>query len=130
MVQRVSEKFNSTTITRSMKEFDSLIGELELVDPNLINARFTRSNFRQHPICCRLDRFLFTNEWVVGYQCFRQEVEARVVSNHPPMALNTYPPKWGPIPFCFENAWLEHKQFGRDFERWWKEVRVEGWERY
>ena len=65
VVRRVNEKFNSLTITRSMREFDSLIGELELVDPNL--KRFTWSNFRQFPICCRLDRFFFSKEWATGY---------------------------------------------------------------
>ena len=63
IVRRVTEKFNSLTTTRSLREFDSLIGELELVDPSLTNAKFTWSNFREYPICCRLDRFLFTNEW-------------------------------------------------------------------
>ena len=130
VVRRVSEKFNSTTNTRSMKEFDYLIGELELMDPKLLNAQFTWSNFRQLPICCRLDRFLFTNDWAAGYPCFRQEMEARVVSDHAPVVLDTSPPKWGPTPFRFENAWLDHKQFSSDFERWWKEVSVEGWEGY
>ena len=70
VMRRVSEKFNSNTNTRSMKEFDCLIGELELVDQNLKNAKFTWSNFRHLSICCRLDRFLFTNEWATGYPCF------------------------------------------------------------
>ena len=34
IVRRGNEKFNSLTNTRSMREFDSLIGELDLVDPN------------------------------------------------------------------------------------------------
>ena len=34
VVRKVNEKLNSLTNTRSMREFDSLIGELELVDPN------------------------------------------------------------------------------------------------
>ena len=71
VVRRVSEKFNSSSNTRSMKEFDYLIGELELVDPNLINAQFTWSNFRRRPICSRLDRFLFTNVWAEGYPWFK-----------------------------------------------------------
>ena len=130
VVRRVNEKFNSFTNTRSMREFDSLIVEMELIDPNLNNAKFTWSNFRQVPICSRLDRFLFTNEWAEGHQCYKQEVEARAVSDHSPVILDTLPPKWGPIPFRFENAWLEHKQFGRDFEKWCNETTVDGWEGY
>ena len=130
VVRKVSEKFNSNTNTRSMKEFDYLIGELELVDPNLKNAMFTWSNFRHQPICCRLDRFLFTNKWAAGYPCHRQEVEVRVVSDHSLVVLDTLPPKWGPTPFRFENTWLDHKQFSPHFDKWWKEVTVEGWEGY
>ena len=89
VVRRVTKKFNSPTVTRSMREFDSLIGELDLVDPNLNNARFTWSNFRQSPICCRLDRFFLSNEWADGYPCFRQEVDARPVSNHSLLILDT-----------------------------------------
>ena len=36
----------------------------------------------------------------------------------------------GSYPFRFENAWLEHKHFTRDFEKWWKDAMVEGWEGY
>ena len=52
------------------------------------------------------------------------------MSDHSPVFLDTSPPKWGPIPFRFENAWLEHKHFGRDFEKWWKKVSGDGWEGY
>ena len=72
IVRRVTEKFNSLTITRSMREFNSLIRELELVDPSLNNAKFTWSNFREHPICYRLDRFLFNNERAEGFQSYRR----------------------------------------------------------
>ena len=93
MVRRVTEKFNSTTYTRSMREFDCLIGKLELVDPNMVNALFTWSNFRHNSICSRLDRFLFNNGWAAGYPYFRQEVEARVVSDHTLVVLDTSPTK-------------------------------------
>ena len=116
VVRRVSKKFNSSSTTRSMRQFDSLIRDLELTDPTLANARFTWSNFRESPVCYRLDRFLFTNDWVVGYQSFRQEVEPRAVSDHSPVVLDTSPPLWGPTAFWFENVWLENKQYCGFFE--------------
>ena len=61
---------------------------------------------------------------------YRQELEARVVSDHSPVLLDTSPTKWGPSPFSFENAWLEHKQFSSQFDKWWKEVPGLGWEGY
>ena len=63
VVRWVNEKFNSPSATRSRKEFDDLIRELNLVDLPLSNAQFTWTNFRNDPICCRLDRFLFTRGW-------------------------------------------------------------------
>ena len=58
------------------------------------------------------------------------ELEARVVSDHSPVVLDTLPSKWGPPPFRFENAWLDHKQFSRFFDKWWKEISVQWWEGY
>ena len=52
------------------------------------------------------------------------------MSDHSPVVLDTSPLRWGPIPFRFENAWLEYKHFSRDFEKWWKEVTITGWEGY
>ena len=63
VVRGVGEKLNSYSVTRSMKSFDELLRELGLVDPPLRNAKYTWSNFRDHPICCRLDRFLFSVQW-------------------------------------------------------------------
>ncbi|PON87080.1 Endonuclease/exonuclease/phosphatase, partial [Trema orientale] len=111
-----------------MKEFDSLIREMDLVDPSLCNASFTWTNFRVVPICCRLDRFLFSNNWAAGFEFCRQEAEATMVSDHCPVILDICPTKWGLAPFRCENAWVEHKYFKRDFDKWWKEVSVYGWE--
>ena len=63
VVREVNEKLNSDSVTRSMKIFDELIREMGLVDPPSRNAKFTWSNFREQPICCRLNRFLFSVEW-------------------------------------------------------------------
>lgn len=64
VVRTLSKKLNSQSTTTSMRCFDSLINELELIDPPILNAKYTWSNFRDIPICCRLDRFLFTEGWM------------------------------------------------------------------
>ena len=130
MVREVREKLNSSSTTRSMKTFDELIREIGLVDPPLRNAKFTWSNFREQPICCRLDRFMFFVEWGALFPHLRQEVEVRAVSDHNPIILDSSPPNWGPSPFRFENMWLEHRGFDKVFEKWWKECMVQGWEGY
>ena len=71
MVRDVREKLNSNSVTRSMKTFDELLREMGLVDPLLRNAKFTWSNFREHPICCRLDRFMFSVDWGSLFPAFK-----------------------------------------------------------
>lgn len=64
VVRSLSEKMNSNSLTISMICFDSLIRELVLCDPPLLNAKFTRSNSRASSICCSLYRFLFPEGWL------------------------------------------------------------------
>ena len=130
VVRTVQEKFNSNRTTRSMRMFDELIRELKLKDSPLCNGQFTWSNFRQHPVCCRLDRFLVSVCWGEVFPYFRQEMEVRVVSDHCPIILDSNPPSWGPTPFRFENMWLNHKSFSSFFGKWWEETVTSGWEGY
>ncbi|XP_062097049.1 uncharacterized protein LOC133803120 [Humulus lupulus] len=126
VVRRVDEKLNSKSNTRSMKKFDALIREVKLVDPKLQNGRFTWSNYRHKPICCRLDRFLHTPSWSRLYSFVRQEVMVRLVSDHSPVVLDMSPPSWGPSPFRFDNSWLEHREFSSNFQQWWESAKVHG----
>ena len=77
-----------------------------------------------------MDRFLFTRGWGESFAFLKQEAEVRMVSDHCPVVLDSNPPKWGPTPFRFENIWLEHKSFGKEFVKWWKEKEEVGWEGY
>uniref|UniRef100_A0A803QD86 Endonuclease/exonuclease/phosphatase domain-containing protein n=1 Tax=Cannabis sativa TaxID=3483 RepID=A0A803QD86_CANSA len=99
VTRRVGEKLNSSSCTKSMKLFDGLIRELQLIDPKLENGSFTWSNFRASPVCCRLDRFLFSNKWNIIFLFVRQEMLVRLVSDHSPVVIDSNPPKWGPRPF-------------------------------
>ena len=130
VVRNVQEKFNSNRTTRSMKLFDELVRELNLKDPLLRNGQFNWSNFREQPVCCRLDRFLHSNSWEDIFPYFRQEVDVRVVSDHCPVILDSSPPSWGPTPFRFENMWLHHNSFPSVFARWWNVFNPSGWEGY
>ena len=119
VVRNIGEKRNSWTNTRSMRIYDELIRELELRDPPLNNAQFTWSNFRELPICCRLDRFLISMGFREMFKYFRQEAVASCISDHSPVILSTIPPIWGPTLFRFENMWLEHKLFKTTVSDWW-----------
>ncbi|RVW39538.1 putative ribonuclease H protein [Vitis vinifera] len=101
---------------------------LELLDPPLRNASFTWSNLQESPVCKRLDRFLYSNEWGLLFPQGLQEALIRRTSDHWPIVLDTNPFMWGPTPFRFENMWLQHPNFKENFRNWWSGFQGNGWE--
>ncbi|RVW74568.1 LINE-1 retrotransposable element ORF2 protein [Vitis vinifera] len=83
---------------------------------------------QESPVCKRLDRFLYSNEWELSFPQSLQEVLPRWTSDHWPIVLDTNPFKWGPTPFKFENMWLQHHNFKESFSSWWREFEGNGWE--
>ncbi|RVW70180.1 hypothetical protein CK203_057138 [Vitis vinifera] len=129
VIRRSSEKLGGSSLTSSMKDFDSFIRECELLDPPLRNASFTWSNMQESPVCKRLDHFLYSNEWGHLFPQGLQEVLLpRRTSDHWPIVLDTNPFKWGPTPFRFENMWLQHPSFKENFRNWWRGFQGNGWE--
>ncbi|RVX23341.1 Transposon TX1 uncharacterized 149 kDa protein [Vitis vinifera] len=103
VIRRSSEKLGGSRVTSSMRDFDGFIRESELHDPPLRNAAFTWSNMQESPVCKRLDRFLYSNEWELSFPQSLQEVLPRWTSDHWPIVLDTNPFKWGPTPFSSES---------------------------
>ncbi|RVW19586.1 hypothetical protein CK203_115950 [Vitis vinifera] len=99
VIRRSSEKLGGSSLTSSMKDFDGFIRECELLDPPLRNAPFTWSNMQEFPVCKRLDRFMYSNEWEHYFPQSLQEALPRRTSDHWPIVLETNPFKWGPTPF-------------------------------
>ncbi|KAL6312824.1 hypothetical protein AAG906_024679 [Vitis piasezkii] len=125
---RSSEKLGDSSLTSSMRDFDGFIRDYELLDPHLRNAPFTWSNMQESPVCKRLDRFLYSNEWEHFFPQSLQEVLPRWTLDHWPIVLDTNPFKWGPTPFRFENMWLQHPSFKECFSSWWRGFQGNGWE--
>lgn len=96
IVISLEEKASSTIVTHSMRLFDELIRQNGTHDPPLVNVCFTWSNFRETPICCHLDRFLFTLGFGNMFNYIRQQVLVKCVSDHCFVILPSDPPTWGP----------------------------------
>ena len=77
VIRRSSEKLGGFSLTPSMKDFDDFIRECELIDSPLRSAPFTWSNMQEHPVCKRLDHFLYSNEWEQLFPQSLQEVLPR-----------------------------------------------------
>ena len=91
VIRRSSKKLGGSRLTPSMKDFDDFIRDCELIDSPLRNAPFTSSNMQEHPVCKRLDRFMYSNEWEQLFTQSLQEVLPRWTSNHWPIVLETNP---------------------------------------
>ncbi|RVX04307.1 Beta-arabinofuranosyltransferase RAY1 [Vitis vinifera] len=128
VIRRSSEKMGGSSLTPSMRDFDSFIRECELLDPPLRNASFTWSNMQESPVCKRLDRFLYSNEWGLLFPQGLQEALIRRTSDHWPIVMDTNPFMWGLTPFRFENMWLQHTNFKENFRDWWSGFQGNGWE--
>ncbi|XP_020420593.1 uncharacterized protein LOC18774736 [Prunus persica] len=113
-----------------MKNFNNFIDDTNLRDPNLLNASFTWSNFRENAVCRKLDRFLFSEAWEDSFPHVKHTALARVTFDHCPIRLDTSNLKWGPGPFRFENMWIDYPYFKKKFKLWWGEDQINGWEGY
>ncbi|KAK9082927.1 hypothetical protein Scep_029398 [Stephania cephalantha] len=77
---------------------------MTLIDPSIMNERYTWSNMRVSPIACRLDQFLYSSEWAMAFPGSRQPFGARLTSDHFPLVLETRVVPCGPSLFKFENV--------------------------
>ena len=59
----------------------------------------------------RLDRFLVSENWEGHFTGVVQCVLPKPVSNHSPILSNKGDVRRDPMPFKFENMWLEEKGF-------------------
>ena len=82
VIRRILEKLGGSNLTSSMRDFDGFIRGCELIDPPLRNAPFTWLNMQDSPVCKRLDRFLYTNEWEQFFPQSLQEVLPRWTLDH------------------------------------------------
>jgi exonuclease III len=114
------------SFSQEMREFADFVENLELVDIPIIGRRFTWF----HPsgnAMSRIDRVLLSEEWIDVWGQNSLWVLPRDVLDHCPLLLKRNGFDWGPKPFRFNNAWLDHKDFAKLVEEFWRLQRVEGW---
>lgn len=63
-------------------------------------------------------------------QAINQIVLSRTASDRCPIVLESNAIKWGPVPFKFENMWLQHHQFNQCIGDWWNGMQFTGHEGY
>ncbi|WMV13881.1 hypothetical protein MTR67_007266 [Solanum verrucosum] len=115
----VSEKRNCIRRTIGMREFSDLIEDLNLVDLQLENAKFTWFKGDNHLIASRIDRVLVSQEWDDAFRNLKQYTMQRILSDHSPITLQGGSWKKSKSYFKFENWWLGTEGFIDRARTWW-----------
>jgi hypothetical protein len=109
-----------------MEEFDTFLGDLELVDIPLSGRLFTW--FHPNGVAMsRLDRVLIFADWFDIWGEPSVRVLARDVADHCPLVMRYSSEDWGPKPFRFNNCLLQNKEFTKVITQAWGAQYFEGW---
>jgi exonuclease III len=115
-----------TTLMGEMREFDSFLLDIDLVDNPIIGRNFTW--FHPNGVSMsRLDRVLLSFGWSDVWPNPNVRVLPRDVSDHCPLVLRYGEWDWGPKPFRFNNSWLQNKTFKDLVLREWGSQSHVGW---
>lgn len=79
--------------TIGLREFSDLIEDLNLVDLQLENAKFTWFKGDNHLIASRIDRVLVSQEWDDAFSNLKQCTIQRIVFDHSPTHSKVVPRK-------------------------------------
>ncbi|XP_057793237.1 uncharacterized protein LOC131009849 [Salvia miltiorrhiza] len=114
---------------RDIQSFDCFIRGNGLVDVRLQGRNFTW--YQPQGLCkSKLDRFLVNEKWVSVEPQTKVRGLHRTVSDHCPILLETNYVDWGPKPFRFINAWVNHPDFERVVRESWNRNDFSGWKCY
>jgi hypothetical protein len=117
------ERSGGTGFRRAASEFADFIVDHGLMDLPLGGGVSTWSNSLSWS---RLDRFLVSPDWEMGYPGLVQRKLLRVCSDHAPIMLTRGDLHYGKRSFKFENMWLKEEGFVDKVRDWWGSFSFDG----
>jgi hypothetical protein len=117
------ERSRGAGFRRAASDFADFIMDHGLMDLPLAGGVSTWSNSSSWP---RLDRFLVSPDWEMGYPGLIQRNLLRVCSDHAPIILSRSGLQNGKHSFKFENMWLKEEGFVDKVRDWWGSFSFEG----
>ncbi|KAL7202408.1 hypothetical protein ACSBR1_033976 [Camellia fascicularis] len=123
VVRSLEEKLGATPLVASIQAFSSLIDDLALVDLPLQGGAYTWSG---GGVMSCLDKFLVKGEWEEHFSQMTQIRLSCPVSDHWPVLLDSRGIRSRPVPFRFENMWLQSKGFKERVKGWCVNYSVSG----
>jgi endonuclease/exonuclease/phosphatase family metal-dependent hydrolase len=85
----VNEKINSNINWTAMDEFNTWINDMQLMDVDIANSKYTWSNKRREPTLVKLDRVLINLHWSQRFLHSECRALPRPTSDHKPVLLDT-----------------------------------------
>ncbi|GLU19133.1 hypothetical protein SLE2022_353980 [Rubroshorea leprosula] len=125
-IRSLQERKGGTSVRREIREFNDFIEMNGLVDLPMIGRKFSWYRPNGHYMS-RLDRFLFSEEWLVKWTDLKQWGLPRSLSDHCPILVRDEARNWGPKPFRFYNVWLQDPAFREMVENQWNNSDTRGW---
>lgn len=125
-IKDVGERVGCLRMDRGMRDFLEFFNNMELVDLPMLGRKFTWTNFQNHAIHSRLDRFLVAHLWLEKFNAVQWGLP-RPISDHCPVMLIDDSRDWGPRPFRFMDMWLSHPGCLKLAQETWNNHQVMGW---
>jgi hypothetical protein len=120
------ERSGGAGFRRAASEFADFIVDHGLMDLPLGGGGGGVSTWSNSLSWSRLDRFLVSPDWEMGYPGLVQRKLLRVCSDHAPIMLTRGDLHYGKRSFKFENMWLKEEGFVDKVRDWWGSFSFDG----
>lgn len=89
------ERSSEGRISQRMRNFNTLINDLNLMEVLLTNDNFTWSDGRDSPVFSLIDRFFVSSDWITKFKDSRGVELSRPTLDHFPTLTETWSFRWG-----------------------------------
>lgn len=125
-IRLINERVGCHQLDRGIRDLLEFCKSMELLDIPMSGRRYTLTNYQDHAIHSRLDRFLLSHEFLDKFKVMQWGLP-RPVSDHYPIMIIVDNRDWGPKPFRFMDMWLSYSKCMKVAKQAWEETVVSGW---
>ncbi|GLT52165.1 hypothetical protein SLA2020_255190 [Shorea laevis] len=120
--ERSGRYFDAT----DMRGFNDFILGVGLEEIPMVGRKFTWYK-PDGTAMSKLDRFLFSTEFLINFPNLSLRALNRDLSDHCPILLKSLNTDWGPKPFRSLDCWMNHEGFEVFVHDKWRSFEIEGW---
>lgn len=122
----ISERVGCTRLERGMRDFFGVLQQYGTPRHPMLGRKFTWTNYQNHAIHSRLDRFLLSQDYLDKFKVVQWGLE-RLILDHCLISITDDNRDCGPKPFCFMDIWLNDPKCMKLAKEVWEGTQVSGW---